>query len=276
MADIEDFCELGEWFDRPVRMYSSGMLARLGFAAAINMDADVMLIDEVLSVGDFAFQKKCMARIDDLVSKKRTIVFVSHNPYMVERICHRALLVDQGRVLEEGDPSKVMLDYFSLATPRQAACFAASPMPIEESRPGTGDLRILQVELLDRNQSPVTECRTGEAVTIRLHYQTRGEVQEPNVGIRILDPINTIVASVASTAARKGKNLAGRGHIDCCISALWLMPNVYTVQVKVAGDVLLDQLENATRFTVNAEPEQLQDSANMGIAFVEAEWIYSP
>lgn len=93
---IEDFCELGEWFDRPVWMYSSGMLARLGFAVAVNVDAEVLLIDEVLAVGDRAFQNKCLARLHEMRKDGRTRVFVSHNLDQVQYLCREVLVLDRG------------------------------------------------------------------------------------------------------------------------------------------------------------------------------------
>ena len=102
MPDIEAFAELGEWLDKPVYQYSSGMQARLGFSVAVNVDADILLIDEVLSVGDVNFQKKCLTRMDELSNSGVTLIFVTHNPYNIERICDRAIYLREGKVSAAG------------------------------------------------------------------------------------------------------------------------------------------------------------------------------
>jgi len=108
---IVAFAELPDFIDTPTRYYSSGMLARLGFSVAVHTDPDLMLVDEVLAVGDHAFQTKCMARIDGLQRAGTTIVFVSHDAEQVRRICERVLWLKDGRLLRDGDPTSVLAEY---------------------------------------------------------------------------------------------------------------------------------------------------------------------
>jgi len=98
IPEVEAFAELDGWLDKPVWQYSSGMQARLGFSVAVNVDADILLIDEVLSVGDVNFQKKCLNRMDELANSGVTILFVTHNPYSIERLCQRAIYLQDGRI----------------------------------------------------------------------------------------------------------------------------------------------------------------------------------
>ncbi len=113
MDAIFAFSELEEWFERPVRVYSSGMLARLGFSVAVNICHDVLLVDEVLATGDAGFQQKCIDRISEMLKKEgTTLLFVSHSPAEIERLCSRAILVEHGRVIYEGAP-KDLLEYYS-------------------------------------------------------------------------------------------------------------------------------------------------------------------
>ena len=109
--EIVEFSELRDYIDVPVKRYSSGMIVRLGFAVAAHLDPDVLLLDEVLAVGDVPFQQKCLARMDELTSAGRTILFVSHDPGSVRRLCHRALFVDAGRVAYDGDVA-VAIDFY--------------------------------------------------------------------------------------------------------------------------------------------------------------------
>ena len=108
---ILDFAELGDFIDSPVKQYSSGMYARLGFAVATEVDPDILLIDEILAVGDAQFQEKCLARIDDFRQRGKTIVFVSHNLTAVRQLCARALMIDAGALLAEGPADELVARY---------------------------------------------------------------------------------------------------------------------------------------------------------------------
>jgi len=108
---IIDFAELGEFIDSPVKQYSSGMYMRLAFAIATEVDPDILLMDEILAVGDAAFQQKCIARIDDFRARGKTIVFVSHSAASVRTICQRALLIHEGRIIEDGPVDQVVARY---------------------------------------------------------------------------------------------------------------------------------------------------------------------
>jgi len=273
MKEIEEFCELGEWFDRPVRKYSSGMLARLGFGVAMYVEAEILLIDEVLAVGDFAFQKKCINHMAQLSGSGVTMLFVAHNPYMIERMCDRVALLQTGEMQELGSPGDVIHRYFEMGMTQKEAA-PANEWQVAHLRPGTGDLRIQKVEILDGAGKPTTGVFTGEPMTIRLYYKTAEPLWEPNFGVRIFDPQNTMVVSFASTNARKGTELCGEGYVDCRVRSLPLMPNIYTVQVKVAGDVLLDMYENAAQFSVRSPSQVLVNSGNMGILYAKADWLY--
>jgi ABC-type polysaccharide/polyol phosphate transport system ATPase subunit len=105
---ILDFAELGEFIDSPVKQYSSGMYMRLGFAVATEIDPDILLIDEILAVGDASFQQKCMARIDEFRQRRKTIVLVSHDLSSVRKLCHRVLFIQNGRILADGKPAEVL------------------------------------------------------------------------------------------------------------------------------------------------------------------------
>jgi ABC-type polysaccharide/polyol phosphate transport system ATPase subunit len=115
------FAELGEFIDAPVRQYSSGMFARLGFAVATEIDPDILLVDEILAVGDEAFQHKCLERMNNFHRQSKAIVFVSHDMSSVQRLCDRVLLLDQGQVLAEGPPEPVIARYHELLQPPAAS-----------------------------------------------------------------------------------------------------------------------------------------------------------
>ena len=273
MEQIEEFCELADWFNRPVWMYSSGMLARLGFGVAVNVDVDVLLVDEVLAVGDFAFQKKCVERMTKLKNNGVAILFVSHNPYRIERMCDKVIVLKSGEVEALNNPKDAIHRYFTMGMAEQVGGRGGRGQDPSQ-RPGTGDMRILSVDLLDKSARTVKEVITGESLTIRLYYKTTSPLLEPNIGIRVFDPQNTLVMSFVSIAGRTGMELNGEGYLDCNIHRLPLMPNLYTIDVKAAAEVVYDLFEDAIRFNVRSSPETIMSTGNAGIAYTSVDWRY--
>ena len=167
---IVEFSELGEFIDLPVKVYSSGMFLRLGFSVAAFLDADVMLIDEILAVGDEAFQRKCLARISERMDAGATLVLVSHDPTAIERVCRRVVVLDGGRVEFDGDVADGLLHYHRLLGTEGARARA--------TRPGTRDrIEVAELELLDAEERTRAVFRPGEALTVRMRLE--GGAAEP-------------------------------------------------------------------------------------------------
>lgn len=273
LPEIEDFCELGEWFYRPVRTYSSGMMARLGFGVAMHVEADVLLIDEVLAVGDFAFQKKCLKAFTRLQNAGVTTVFVSHNPYMIERMCDHVIVMHEGRQVAAGKAEDAVAEYFRLTTPPKSTVSTTTDIGEEiDRRAGTGDLRVTKLEMLDADERPLTQISSMQPLTIRLSCNARESIEEPNFGIRFLDENNTVVLSVAFTNHRRGVTIAGKAVVDCNIERMPLLPGRYTIQVKVTSDILLDMLETASTIDVMANDKIAIESAGLGFVYAPASW----
>lgn len=272
---IEEFCELGEWFDRPIRTYSSGMHARLGFGVAINVEADILLIDEVLAVGDISFQKKCIDALTRLKDDKTSLVFVSHSPYQVERVCDYALFLETGRVKEIAESQRVVSTYLSMVTERQRQTAQATIS--EDKRDGTGDLRVTKVEIVDKNGRVRDTVDTGDTITINVYFCAYKKVVDPLFRIFVVDDQNTFVLMLNSTRLLRGKILEGDGMLQCCVEDLPLMPKNYVLQVKITGEgnLLVDIHYNAYNFHVNASPEILEKTDNRGIAYAKNTWKLS-
>src|SRR5207248_7550444 len=139
---IISFSELGEFVDAPVKMYSSGMLLRLGFSIAAHLDAEVLLIDEVLAVGDEAFQRKCLRRISEQIAAGATVVLVSHDPGAIERVCERVVVLDGGRVVFDGPTAEGLLHYHRLMGTEHGGGESFRPT-------GARAIEVLEVELRD-------------------------------------------------------------------------------------------------------------------------------
>jgi len=207
MPEIEAFCELGEWFDRPVRQYSSGMLARLGFGVAMNVDADVILADEVLAVGDLAFQQRCYDRIDQSRTAGTTVILVSHNIRQVARLCEPVVLLEEGRVTESGGAGKVTSLYYErcsdIALAWDKSGFSSANPVIQ----ATGDVLIRTVTILDETGSPTERLRVGQSATLRLEFIASKRIEHPLVGVGILTPDMLVLAGVTTD----NFNLEGQG-----------------------------------------------------------------
>jgi len=275
--EIEDFSELGEWLDRPIWQYSSGMQARLGFSVAVNVDADILLIDEVLSVGDVNFQKKCLARMDDLVSSGVTVLFVSHNPYSIERLCDRAIYLQDGLIAAAGEPADILTAYFQESVVKDDAKRKESGQRVldPELRSGTGDFRVKELTLHKPDtDEQITEFMTGDAVKVRVSVDSKTPVYDANMSIRIHDSAGTIISVLRLANANAQESLQTNGYIDGTIDNCNLLPGAYWVEfiAKEQGGLVIDHLPYATSFTINGNNEIFQQTGNRGFVYLKANW----
>src|SRR5262249_7355311 len=196
MPDIEEFAEIGEYIDQPIRTYSTGMAVRLAFAVATAARPDVLIVDETLSVGDAYFQHKCIRRIKEFQAAGTTILFVSHDPTVVKTLCGRALLLEGGRVIQDGAPDRV-LDYYNAMIAKREANQEILQAEISAdrttTRSGTFEARIDDIDLLDAEERPARAFSVGDRARIRARVQFAAAVVAPTVGILIRDRVGNDV-----------------------------------------------------------------------------------
>ncbi|MFI5047357.1 MAG: ABC transporter ATP-binding protein [Acidimicrobiia bacterium] len=179
--EIVAFAEIESFIDTQVRFYSSGMYVRLGFAIAVNVDPDILLVDEVLAVGDEAFQRKCLDRVQQFQREGRTIVVVSHSPDLVRRICQAAAVLDHGHLVAAGDPSEAVLVY------REHLRMAA-PHPKPGDPPTVDDrVRVTDVQILHPGLPERAYLEPGEPMTVRVDFDVDAPVDDPVVTLLICD-----------------------------------------------------------------------------------------
>jgi ABC-type polysaccharide/polyol phosphate transport system ATPase subunit len=180
--EITAFASIGEFLERPVKTYSSGMFARLAFSVAVHVDPDILVVDEALSVGDLGFQQKCIKRMLALRARGVTLLFVSHDPYQVKSVCERALYLREGQLVSFGEAGKVvdayLADLHGLSPP------ASTNTAAEQGRAVKGEalppVRITSVRLLDVAGESVQSVRTGEGLRLSFAFERlHGEVSEP-------------------------------------------------------------------------------------------------
>src|SRR5712691_13343217 len=209
---IVDFSGVEEFIDTPVKRYSSGMNARLGFAIAGHLNPDVLLIDEVLSVGDVGFQEKCVARMRELLARGIPLVFVSHNLSAVVDLCTRALLIDRGTVRFDGRPAEAVAEF--RRSRRQEA-----PSPSDTA---AAAIRITDGQLLQADGEASPLFQTGRPMTIRVRYRAKRPVQRPHVAIDIHGVDGVYCAGINTRMDDYPLGtLTGDGHVDLLIPKLW-------------------------------------------------------
>ena len=242
--DIVGFAELERFIDTPVKRYSSGMYVRLAFAVAAFLEPEILFIDEVLSVGDQAFQQRCLGRMGEIAHSGRTILFVSHNLAAVAALCTRAILIDSGQLLADGDVDDVITHYLS-----SVQTTAGGRLDHRQDRQGDGRLKIVRADVLGAAGGPV---RTGDDVVVRLQYESEGGDGDVVASIAVEGPMGEPVFYASNRVTGQTLRSHGSGgEIECMFPRLPLLEGRYslTFHVSVNG-VLADWVRNAVYFEV--------------------------
>jgi ABC-type polysaccharide/polyol phosphate transport system ATPase subunit len=243
---IVGFAELERFIDMPVRNYSSGMYMRLGIAVAVHLDPEIVLIDEAFAVGDEAFQRKCLRKLKEFQDRGLTIVIVSHDLLLVERMATRTCLVWGGRIESAGPPTEVIGRYHALAAEHGGVA--------GEHRWGSREITIPRVETRDRDGRPATVFRTGDALTVAMRYEAPRRVEKPVFGLGVWHEAGT---HLTGPNTRMGgcpiAYVEGPGEVRYHVPALPLLPGRYYVSVSVYDHDLVtayDHRERVAVFTV--------------------------
>jgi lipopolysaccharide transport system ATP-binding protein len=250
--EIVAFAEVERFLDTPVKRYSSGMYVRLAFAVAAHLEPEVLLVDEVLAVGDMAFQKKCLGKMGQVSRAGRTILFVSHNMTAVKALCSRAVLFEGGRLVADGDIDGVVQRYLTggLDTARTGVIPEAAPR--HSDRPGTAYCRT--VRLTDLAGEPVTQLYYGQPFRVHLECEVLKEIPDGlfEIGISTQDGIQVTQSTTLDGGAAPRRLAPGRHEIALTFDGLRLLPREYTIDVGVHcwSGATADFVQRALDFTV--------------------------
>jgi lipopolysaccharide transport system ATP-binding protein len=241
--DIVEFAGIGRFIDEPVKRYSSGMYVRLAFAVAAHLEPEILLVDEVLSVGDHAFQQRCIGRMDEIAHGGRTILYVSHNLASVAALCTEACMLEHGRLVLHGPVEEVVSRYLASFKGVEGSTLALRP-----DRQGDGKLRFTHVEVTGPNGA----VQIGETAEIRLHYETHGEFTDVMVSVGINGLLGEPVALCATKiTGQELRDVPRRGVFVCMIPRCPLVTDRYSLNVYVeANGIIADWLQNAHTFDV--------------------------
>ena len=240
--EIVDFAELSQFIDMPVKNYSSGMYVRLGFSVAINVDPAVLVVDEVLAVGDELFQRKCTAKFAEMRKAGLTIVLVSHSLAAMRSMCDRAMWLDKGKCRAIGPSGDVIDEYLAAMLPDEAVEVGGGV------RWGTGEARITDVLLLDRDGEPTHVIRNGDPLSVQVRWEADERVPDPVFSIVIYTK-EGVVLSVPNTRddGVELPHIEGKGTATLAIDSLPLLPNTYEVSVALTDRTAATHISNRHR-----------------------------
>jgi lipopolysaccharide transport system ATP-binding protein len=277
LDEIIAFSGLERFIDSPVKVYSSGMYVRLGFSIAVNLDPEILLIDEIVAVGDEEFQRRCFDHLYKLRRNGVTIVFVSHSLPLVQTLCDHAAWIDHGEMKADGTALAVVDSYLKSVNQAESDRLEASGGgPDDEHRRGTHEITITGVAFLDRGGVPRPVATAGEPLTVRVSYHVDEPVDEPVFGLAFHHESGVHLAGPNSA---QGGVVTGRptgdGHMDFRMDPLLLNPGYYVVTAAVVDTTqshVYDYRDQAFALHVQPGPGPVPP----GLLTLPGRWTLSP
>jgi lipopolysaccharide transport system ATP-binding protein len=281
LDEIVSFAEIEKFLDTPVKRYSSGMYMRLAFAVAAHMDPEILLVDEVLAVGDAQFQKKCLGKMGEVSRGGRTVLFVSHNMPSIQLLCSRVLLIEGGQIKRSGAPATVISTYLSSG-------LEAGPVEINlighTGRRRSQEPALSRAWILNEEGVQTSSVMMDESVTIEFKFSCSRQIRNPGVGFGIEDQSGARIFSlnnyIACTGTNNFSSLRG-GIASFHIPNLMLLPGTYHVSLSLVEDQCewIDFVERAIAFTV--QPFDVYGSGKLlepgqGVVFVRGNISIEP
>ncbi len=269
--EIVAFSEVEKFIDTPVKHYSSGMYLRLAFAVAAHLEPEILLVDEVLAVGDADFQKKCLGKMGDVAQEGRTVLFVSHNMPAVQALCARAILLRKGTVAVDGPTGDVLREYLGHLHASAAHAFENNP-----ERRGDGAVRLTGARVLDSEGQPTERLVAGTPVTFEFSYENRVGAERAEVMLGIINHLGIVVTHLSTQIAGFSVGLGSMGTVSCRIPNLPLPRGEYRVAVSVHSQGReTDQIPNSLAFSVESSvffPTGRVPRIEHGACLVAHEW----
>jgi lipopolysaccharide transport system ATP-binding protein len=230
--EIVEFSEIGRFLDTPVKRYSSGMYVRLAFAVAAHLEPEILIVDEVLSVGDASFQKKCLGKMEDVAGQGRTVLFVSHNMQAIRSLCRTAIQLEAGRVVNSGEADLIVAEYLARLTDSKAS-ITWSP----GEGPGDEECRLVAVQILDSSGDVASVVNSSEPLNLRMEFDLSRVDVALGVGFALTRGDGTLVLiSYHTDAAREQwpELRVGRNSIGCTIPGGLLNDGLYLLAPRLA------------------------------------------
>jgi len=251
--EIVQFAEVERLIDTPMKRYSSGLYARLGFSVAIHSNPDIVLVDEVLSVGDAAFRRRALEALRGIVAEGRTVLFISHDMWNVRRLCDRILWIDEGRVRAYGPAAEIAERYMSEVN---LQALANQRTPLQSHRGGTGEVRYTGAAVVDAAGRETSVVAPGGPLIVRAGYQTSRPLTNVVFQVALVDvDTGLVMASAISAPEDAPQPLPATGSVDCVFDALPLKPRQYVLRLSITDAqqlVSYDIVTAGPRFAIGA------------------------
>jgi homopolymeric O-antigen transport system ATP-binding protein len=241
--EIVEFSGVEEFLDTPVKRYSSGMYVRLAFAVAAHLEPEILIVDEVLAVGDAAFQKKCLGKMGSFAESGRTVVFVSHNIEAVRTLCQRCVWMKEGRLHKEGKPDEIVEDYFNSTSNDQSFSCANADY----------GLTIQQVVLKNGRGEESRQFRPGEDLIVEISYDAQKRLDQPYVVLGVQGINGSCFTANMQLDGHRPETLAGTGKLACRFKSVPLFPQNYSVKMSVRtknGSDMIVSYQDVAYFSV--------------------------
>ena len=284
LDSIIDFAEIGEFIDTPVKHYSSGMYVRLGFAVAVHTQPELLIVDEVLTVGDQVFQQKCMHRIEEMLDQGTALILVSHNVADIRRLCQRAVWLQNGKARAEGNAQEVIDEYLAytneLFYAQQRTEKNEEPVNVitnaNAQRWGTYQVEIVRVELCNAQGIEPEQFSPGEMLCVRIHYIAKERIKNPTFGLAIYRKDGMHVNGPNSVdEGYQLEAIEGNGIMEYCIEQLPLNPGRYELTVAVYNrnaTIAFDHQHRMHSFEIGAQHGRYEE----GVVHIPAIWRHVP
>jgi lipopolysaccharide transport system ATP-binding protein len=277
LDEIIEFADIGDFIDSPVKFYSSGMMVRLGFAVAIHMEPEVLLIDEVLSVGDLAFQNKSLRRLAELRDKANAVVFVSHNLEHVRNICDRVIILEDGNVVFSGNTHEAILKYHEMSREKRLAAVKKGQAFETYGHVSSGNIVLEDSGMLDESGNKTDKIRIGDDVKVFFEFEVKEDVEELYFSVGILDEKRMLCLWQMSNDGADGtrfQNITkGRYRLIVNYRSPNLVPGIYTPTFAIRNGKTGETYERAgyaSSFSIEG------NTIPRGIVLSESEWALTP
>lgn len=271
--EIVDFSEIGAYIDTPVKRYSSGMYVRLAFAVAAHLEPEILIVDEVLAVGDFAFQKKCLGKMGTVASEGRTVLFVSHNMAAIGSLCQRAILFEKGHIVEDGEVQSVINRYYESSAQKSAVVEIEN---VDRKKPC-----ITRASVIDVEGNPVQQINMGQPFGIQVEFKSPWPLSDPILGIRINTTLGITVLGVTNHMQRKEPLCSGKkeGIIKVIFDQSCLNQGTYYITLTLSSDsVAHHRVADILSFHVNQQDifgtGQIP-TPNQSMIIAEGKWSFN-
>jgi len=277
-SEIVAFAEVEKFIDTPVKRYSSGMYMRLAFGVAAHMSPDIMIVDEVLAVGDYEFQRRCLGKMNEVAHNGRTVLFVSHNMTAIEELCPQSILLKGGKIICAGSTPHVIANYMSAPEGLSAWTIGA-----QTEREGTGNALITRVELLAAEaDDPLLGLNFRQSFRVRIHFHAKKRLPDPRFGFAFLSDRGERVFQTETTEVRFQIPAVepGDGWFDCLVTAPNLLPGVFFLEAWIVERVnvaFADHIFRLGRVEISVDPAQAEQMTYLvypgrGRVFMDCRW----